>query len=334
MNQLSAPTIGLALSGASARSVYYIGFLEVLKENQVHINYISATSGSCIVAAAFACNTLPELKELAFSMNREFLFTIIERSKDKGGIYRMDKVEQELLKYTKGLKFEDVKPHMGFICTNINTGEKVVLSIGDIAKAICASCAVPGLFKPIRWGNWDLVDGGLVSIVPGPEAREVGSDIVIGIHLSPRDHVFNNLEMGLKKVIDFFSSIFSFNRAKQAFNRLAIVLEKNKYFSYFLELDDSELELPVPGMFGVLGKAIDIAIEVEKKGDPRADNFGCDLLIEPDLPFVSTWKRLSYMHFSDMSESRQFYEYGRKAAESYLPKINELINQKQHGSQR
>src|SRR5581483_2697877 len=176
MDKSDQPKIGLALSGASARSVFYVGFLEVLKENNIPINYISANYGSCIVAAAFACGTLESLKQQIFELDKELLFSIIQRSKNGGGIYNMDKVEAELRKYTKNLRFEDVQPRLGFACTNINTGEQITLSIGDIAKAICASCALPGLFQPIRWGSWDLVDGGLIHTIPVGAARAAGCD--------------------------------------------------------------------------------------------------------------------------------------------------------------
>ena len=40
MSELKRPTIGLALSGASSRATYYIGFLEVMAENNIPIDYI------------------------------------------------------------------------------------------------------------------------------------------------------------------------------------------------------------------------------------------------------------------------------------------------------
>ena len=62
-NKISRPKIGLAMSGAAARSVYYIGFLEVLTENNIQLDYIAASSGATIVAASYACGTLDKFKE-------------------------------------------------------------------------------------------------------------------------------------------------------------------------------------------------------------------------------------------------------------------------------
>ncbi len=326
MDNLNRPKLGLALSGAAARSVFYIGFLEVLQENQIHIDYISANSGACIVAAAFACGTLSELKEKALSMDKEFLFSIIQRSKDKGGLYSMDKVEEAFQKYTKGMNFEQVRPLMGFTCTNINSGEEIILTMGDIAKAISASCALPGIFKPVRWGQWDLVDGGLVSIVPGHAARTAGCDAVIGIYVSPKERVFNNFEIAIKKTVNFFYRLFGFHGARRMFRSFMSVLEKNKYFSYFYDLEEAEPK--TSGMFEILGKAMDIAIKAQNKQHLLPPNFDCDFIIRPTLPTESAFKRLSYLYLADFSGSKRLYEFGRQTATSSLPRIKNLLLEK------
>ena len=66
MQKSSAPTLGLALSGSGNRTTFYIGFLEVLTESGIKVDDISACSGGCWVAAAFACGTLPEFKKIIF----------------------------------------------------------------------------------------------------------------------------------------------------------------------------------------------------------------------------------------------------------------------------
>src|SRR5258706_12082211 len=78
------PKIGLAFSGASARSVFYIGFLEVLQERKVPIDYIAACSSGAIVAAAYACGKLPKLRDEALKMNKELMFSLLDRSKTRG----------------------------------------------------------------------------------------------------------------------------------------------------------------------------------------------------------------------------------------------------------
>ncbi len=43
---------------------------------------------------------------------------------------------------------------------------------------------MPGVFQPVRIGNIDYVDGGLVSPVPASFARKMGADFVIAVNIS------------------------------------------------------------------------------------------------------------------------------------------------------
>ena len=43
---------------------------------------------------------------------------------------------------------------------------------------------MPGVFNPVRIGNVDYVDGGLVSPVPVSFARKMGADFIIAVNIS------------------------------------------------------------------------------------------------------------------------------------------------------
>jgi NTE family protein len=47
-----------------------------------------------------------------------------------------------------------------------------------------ATMSVPGIFTPVEWEGKVLVDGGLVDNMPTDVARQMGADIVIGVHFS------------------------------------------------------------------------------------------------------------------------------------------------------
>jgi NTE family protein len=64
------------------------------------------------------------------------------------------------------------------VATDALTGEVVVMSRGEIASALLASAAIPGIFPPVRReGRW-LVDGSLSAGCPAAEALELGADVV------------------------------------------------------------------------------------------------------------------------------------------------------------
>ena len=52
---------------------------------------------------------------------------------------------------------------------------------GFFSVAVHASCAIPGVFVPVRIGERTLVDGGVTDPIPCDIARELGADVVIAL---------------------------------------------------------------------------------------------------------------------------------------------------------
>lgn len=318
--------IGLALSGASSRSVFYIGFLEVLRENNFPIDYIAAMSGSSVVAASYSCGTMEEFKKDAFRMNTDFFMEFIERSKGKRGIYHMNKVEELVREYTNGNNFEAVTPKLGFVATDIDSGDEVVLQVGDIAKSICASCTLPGIFEPYVWGNKHLVDGGLVNIVPGNVARDAGCDVIIGIDMRATRHVFSPWQIAIKKFANKIKAVLWPNQANQLWQRVSGLLENTFMTDSYPKLAPATPDSRYPHLFSVLGRALDIAIQAQaNQKDPQ---FNCDLLIVPKIPVAPAWKRYLFLHLFDFSKTPRLYELGRETAREYLPEMRKIIANK------
>lgn len=311
------PKLGLALSGAAARSVFYIGFLESMDEAGVAFDYIAGCSSACIVAASYACKTLPMLKELAFSLNKGFALSLMEKSK-KGGYYNLDKYEEMLRELTRNLRFEDVRPLMGFVAVDLDKGDQVVLSMGDIAHAVRVSCTLPGIFEPVQWGSRTLIDGGLLSIMPVDIARQAGMDIVVGINMRGSSHIFSKNQMRARRVLKFFKKVFLVNSAGRMYDWLYHLFVGSDFLNYFPSLED--IERTRPGMFAVLGRSIDLAIAAEKQDDIEALKQQCDIFVRPsfeDLPLTN------------FSQMKTLYELGREEGRQCAPKIKKLVAERQ-----
>jgi NTE family protein len=67
------------------------------------------------------------------------------------------------------------------VATDMQRGEMVVLDHGDLALAMRASMAVPGVFSPVSIEGRVLGDGGLTRNVPVDIARETCADVVIAV---------------------------------------------------------------------------------------------------------------------------------------------------------
>ena len=60
---MSRKKIGLALGGGILRGMAHIGALEVLAENDIVPDILTGCSSGALVAAAYGCGTLGELKK-------------------------------------------------------------------------------------------------------------------------------------------------------------------------------------------------------------------------------------------------------------------------------
>jgi len=69
------------------------------------------------------------------------------------------------------------------VATDIETGDEIVLSSGNLARAIRASMAVPGAFDAVELDGRLLVDGLVTNNVPLDVARKMGADIAIVVNV-------------------------------------------------------------------------------------------------------------------------------------------------------
>lgn len=308
---IDRPKIGLALGGAAARSVFYIGLLESFTEHDIPIDFISACSSGTIVAAAFACGNLEKLKREVLHMDRQFLLKLLHRKNVRSGIYSLDKVEEVIREFTDGKHFNQVQPVMAFMAVDIERGESVTLSMGDIARAARISCTVPGIFEPVRWGNRLLIDGGLLSVVPGDIARSAGMDIVIGVNTRGTKNIFPKKYIHLRKAYNLLKRTFLINHAEHFWEKVNNTWTENEFFEYYSEHPPVEF----PGLFTVLGKSLDLAIQTQKNHSEDY-KYDCDLMI--------TIEREDY-GVANFSKNETLYYLGRKTGAYYAPQIKQLI---------
>ena len=82
--------------------------------------------------------------------------------------------------YQGDIDFDELPIPFGCISADVHTGEEGVLREGDLAEAIRASMAIPGMFTPVEKGDLLLIDGGSANNYPVDLVRSMGADIVIG----------------------------------------------------------------------------------------------------------------------------------------------------------
>ncbi len=184
------PKIGLALSGGAARGMAHVGVLRALLENDIRIDCVAGTSAGSIVAGAFASGmTIDEITDFG----RQLRWRDIGRvTMSRLGIQSNERLEQYLRARLPITKFEEMPIPFAAIATDLATGGPVVMKdTGDVPFAIRASCTIPGWYVPVldQEGR-QLVDGGLVAVIPSTFTRALGADIVIAVDVNSEGATF------------------------------------------------------------------------------------------------------------------------------------------------
>lgn len=155
--------------------------LKILAEHNIPIDIIAGTSAGSVVAGAYAAGMTPD--QIA-EMGRGIRWGKLSRvacsikgllsNSPLGHIVRINFPAQ---------RFEETIIPFGAVACDVETGKEIVLTgRGDLAEAIRASCAIPGIFTPVKAASGlTLVDGGAVAPVPVNAVREMGADIVIAV---------------------------------------------------------------------------------------------------------------------------------------------------------
>lgn len=178
------PTIALALSGGAARGMAHVGVIRALTENKIPIDYIAGTSAGSLVGGAFASGMpLDQIEDLGRKMRWRDVGRV---TMSRLGVQSNERLEQYLRDRLPVTRFEDLPVPFAAVATELKTGMAVVMrDQGDVPFAIRASCAIPGWYVPVtdEQGR-QLVDGGLVAVVPASVARSFGADIVIAVDVN------------------------------------------------------------------------------------------------------------------------------------------------------
>src|SRR5687767_10493263 len=177
-------TIGLALSGGAARGMAHVGVMRALVENKVPVDYIAGTSAGSIVGGAFAAG-MP-VEEIA-EFGRALRWRDVGRmTMSRLGVQSNERLEAYLRARLPVTRFENLPIPFAAVATELKTGAPVIMrDQGDVPFAIRASSAIPGWYVPVtdEQGR-QLVDGGLVAVVPASVARSFGADIVIAVDVN------------------------------------------------------------------------------------------------------------------------------------------------------
>ncbi len=261
------PVLGLALGGGSAKGLAHIGVIKVLVEEGINIDMISGTSIGAIVGGIYALNPdveylIKRARELVFSEAFTNLkldkFTkneggwfgrIKSRFKDgitlaeslmKESIIKKELTEKVFKEIFGDYDIRDTKIPFSCVALDLITGDDVIFFKGPLWKTAMASAAIPGVFPPVNYENYMLVDGGVTANVPIEAVKKMGSNKVIGVIVGGKLKELNPPKTALEVILraDEIAKFKLFRTTLKEANLIIDIDLKDFHWTDFSRIDE------------------------------------------------------------------------------------------------
>ena len=192
------PRVAIALGGGGARGIAHVLALEALDEMGIRPVAIAGTSMGAVVGAAYAAgiegrairtHILRVLRNRSDVMSK-LLRARVGRFADlvlrgRGNPVLLDPEICLDLFWPDRMpdRFEDLAIKTIVVATNYLDRSEVAYDTGLLRPAVAGSMAIPGLFRPVVFGDAVLIDGGAVN--PLPYDLLLGhADIVVAVDVT------------------------------------------------------------------------------------------------------------------------------------------------------
>lgn len=172
---------GISLGGGCLRGVAHIGALKEILKHNITITHVAGTSAGAVVGGLYASGLHPDqmedaLDDLSIRKHLDFNFSL------KGWL-KGDRIYQTLLKLTDGKWFSDLAIPLAVVCVDLYSRELTIITEGEVAKALRAAIAIPGVFLPVEMEGKLLVDGYILNNNPADIVRKMGAKHVTAIRV-------------------------------------------------------------------------------------------------------------------------------------------------------
>ncbi len=196
--------LGLALGGGGARGFAHLGVLIGLEEAGIPVHMIAGTSMGAALGATKALGAdLQRMRRLLCALDWNTLLQVTDNTLRevqkiigrsvveyvRGSAWKEEEASPpELARLTDlfslltaNKDFSDALIPLRVVAADLESGERVVLSTGSIARAVTASTAVPGVFSPVAHEGRYLIDGGVIDKLPVDVVIDMGADAAIAV---------------------------------------------------------------------------------------------------------------------------------------------------------
>jgi NTE family protein len=264
--QTAHPKLGLVLEGGGALGLAHIGVITWMEEHRIPVSYIAGTSMGGLVGGIYATGRSPaEVKQLINGIDwnqvlsgvTPFQDLSFRRKQDahdvpgqlefglRGGVrfpsgFNTGQavnlvLDNVALPYSEIASFNDMPIPFACVSTDLVSGKQHVFRDGSLSLALRSTMSLPGIFTPVRFGKHLYVDGFLLNNLPIDVGKEMGADVIVGIHLetTPLDPKTNLSSFGvLGQSISVISAANVLRSMEQADILVTVPLQKYSSLDY------------------------------------------------------------------------------------------------------
>ncbi|MBC8321028.1 MAG: patatin-like phospholipase family protein [Bacteroidetes bacterium] len=183
------PEVALVLGGGAFHGMAHIGVIKVLEDEGIPIDLIVGTSAGSMVGALYAENPhIDSLIPLAMSTTTGNVFDFsLFRSRE--GFISGKRLQKYINNIIKVQNIEETEIPFVAVTTDIELGLTVALKAGPIAPSVNASCAIPGIFEPLKMYGTTFVDGGVLDNIATDIALEYNPRYIIAVNIMQFDTI-------------------------------------------------------------------------------------------------------------------------------------------------
>jgi NTE family protein len=209
---MSKLKIGLALGGGGVRGAAHIGVLKVLHNNGIIPDVIGGTSAGALIGAMYAATQDPDwidkrfkeffssvvykemgIDRLQSDQNPESVIGQVTRFVQNRLVFAMVLTRTSIIKKGRLIKafdyllpvktFEELKIPLHVYATDLQAGETICYSSGNLIDAVTQSGSIPGFVEPTEKEDKLIVDAGVSAPLPVRELKEKAG-FIIGVDIS------------------------------------------------------------------------------------------------------------------------------------------------------
>ncbi len=230
--------MGLALGAGGSRGVAHIGFLQALDEAEIKPSYVTGCSMGAVVGACYCAGVSPEeMRKTVMGLNLTDIAALNLRPFRQNGLMKLTKARKIIAGLMGEKLFSELKIPFQCVAADLNAGKTVVLKNGNVIDAVLASSSIPGVFAPMRFGEYEmLVDGCILERVPTKELKNMGAEAIVAVDvlgdLTENREPTGQLINTLLRVIDVMDTHNTMNKRRA----------RKRYVDLYLEPELGDME--------------------------------------------------------------------------------------------